>query len=69
MKIAMFFGVINTRGAISLELIPYIECSQNAQHGLNNHFGHGVVDIHSFHCGCGTMDITRYENSDVFWSY
>jgi hypothetical protein len=67
MILVMLVGVINTRRA--LELIPYIECNQSDQHGLNNHFGHVVVDIHSFHCDCGTMDITSYENSDVFWSY
>jgi hypothetical protein len=64
----VLFEVINSSGAISLELIPYLDCNPSAQHDLNIHFGHIVVDIHSFHRGSIVIVNTSYESSDVGWS-
>jgi hypothetical protein len=64
----MLVGVINSRRVISLQLIPFLECNQNGQHGLKNHFRHVVVDIHSFHCVSSVIVSKSYDSSDVGWS-
>jgi hypothetical protein len=68
MILVMLIQVINSRGVISLQLIPYLECNQCAQHVLKNHFRHVVVDIHSFHHGSSVIVSTSFESSDVGWS-
>jgi hypothetical protein len=62
----VLFEVIHSCGAISLELIPYLECYQSGQHDLNIHFGHIVVDIHSFPRGSTVIINTSYESSGIW---